>query len=227
MKYVDKLKEQTVNFIPTSAGSKKYQLEGMWGDNYVVDLEAKTCSYRKWELCGVTCVHIVSAIAVCVDDFEAYVHECYHISTYAKVYEPVVAPISGSSLWPRTGKVPPLPSKKLRLPRRPKHARRREPDENGHSKTAKKTAKNTPKKLSKFGMGPFKWQNYGMTGHNKRTCGVGSSSGNQAANLPSNMKKCTSCSEMGHNSRSCTTNIPVPEDQLGEQQVPMAENVQI
>lgn len=69
MKYVDKHKEQTVTFIPTGAGSKKYQFEGMSDDYYVVDLEAKTCSCRNWEVCGVPCVHVVSVIAACGDDF--------------------------------------------------------------------------------------------------------------------------------------------------------------
>ncbi|KAI5672604.1 hypothetical protein M9H77_12968 [Catharanthus roseus] len=82
-----------------------------------------------------------------------------------------------------------------------------------------KTAKKTPKKLSKAGMGPIKCKNCGLTGHNKRTCGVGSSSSgqrnnerNQAEFVPNNMNKCTSCGEMGHNS---VTNMDVNQ---GDQQ---------
>lgn len=81
-------------FTLRGAGSKKYLLEGTWGDNYVADLEAKTFSCKKRDLCGVPCVHAVSAIACCDEDFEAYVDECYYIDTYAKVYELVVLPIS-------------------------------------------------------------------------------------------------------------------------------------
>ncbi|KAI5657264.1 hypothetical protein M9H77_26057 [Catharanthus roseus] len=80
------------------------------------------------------------------------------------------------SVWPRTGKVSPLPHYKLRLPGRPKLTRRRELYRDEHIKTAKKIAKNTPQKFSKSGMGQLKFKNCGMTSHNKRTCGVWSSS---------------------------------------------------
>lgn len=84
------------------------------------------------------------------------------LSLYAKVYALEVMPISGPSPWPRTRKVPPLTHKKLRLSKMLKLSRRREPDDNQHSKTAKKT----PKKLPKATMAPFKCKNYGLRGHN-------------------------------------------------------------
>lgn len=55
----------------------------------------------------------MSTIACCGEDFEAYVDECYHISTFAKVYAPIVVLITGPSLGPRTRKVRLLVPEKL------------------------------------------------------------------------------------------------------------------
>lgn len=106
-----------------------------------MDLVNRTCSCKKWQLSGIPCVHVVSFVAAHGGDLEAYVDECYHISTYLKVYELVVNPISGLSIWPRCLKIPPLPPKKMKLPSSPKKVRKREVDEDGGEK-------NKPIKLS-------------------------------------------------------------------------------
>lgn len=57
---------------------------------YPVNLGHKMCSCKKWQLCGIPCIHAMSAIACQGEEVEIYVDKYYHISTYMKVYERVV-----------------------------------------------------------------------------------------------------------------------------------------
>ncbi|GKD73445.1 crooked neck-like protein 1 [Tanacetum coccineum] len=42
-------------------GGNKYQVSGSFGDQCVMDVMAKTCLCRKWELTGIPCKHVVVA----------------------------------------------------------------------------------------------------------------------------------------------------------------------
>ena len=44
------------------AGLSKFEIKTMYGDQHVVDLAAKTCSCRRWNLIGIPCLHFVVAI---------------------------------------------------------------------------------------------------------------------------------------------------------------------
>lgn len=76
-------------------------------------------------------------------------------------------PINGPNLWPRTNrtKIEPLAPKKLKLPGRPKRARKKEPDElktqKGHNNTTK---------MTRAGDGALTCKNYGIRSHNARCC---------------------------------------------------------
>ena len=52
VKIIEKNKLGASQCIPRLAGGSKYQISHMYGGEYVVDLKAKTCSCRRWDLCG-------------------------------------------------------------------------------------------------------------------------------------------------------------------------------
>ena len=58
-----------------------------------------------------------------------YVDVAYSKGAYIKSYEPIVHPINGPDLWPKSGMPAVQAPKKFKLPGRPKKARNREPDE--------------------------------------------------------------------------------------------------
>ncbi|CAL2237963.1 unnamed protein product [Prunus armeniaca] len=63
-KIIEKNKLGSSQCIPRLVGEKLYQVSHIYGGEFVVDLRAKTCSCRRWNLCGIPCPHAISAIDV-------------------------------------------------------------------------------------------------------------------------------------------------------------------
>ncbi|KAG8370535.1 hypothetical protein BUALT_Bualt14G0127100 [Buddleja alternifolia] len=61
LKRMEKLKDATRGHISTYAGAGKFEVRDMYGQ-YKVDLMQQSCSCRRWDLCGIPCVHAMSAI---------------------------------------------------------------------------------------------------------------------------------------------------------------------
>ena len=61
-KIIEKAKEGSSSYIPTLVGNKLFEVRGVYGDQFVVDLESRTCPCRRWDLTGLPCLHAVSAI---------------------------------------------------------------------------------------------------------------------------------------------------------------------
>ena len=64
------------------AGLSKFEIKTMYGDQYVVDLAAKTCSCRRWDLIGIPCSHSVATIYRKNLEPTDFVHEYYMKTTY-------------------------------------------------------------------------------------------------------------------------------------------------
>ncbi|KAL2944376.1 Holo-[acyl-carrier-protein] synthase [Bienertia sinuspersici] len=62
-------------------------------DSLNVDLEAKSCTCRKWDLTGIPCCYAISCICFCNMEAENSVHECYKKETYMKSYSVSIPPI--------------------------------------------------------------------------------------------------------------------------------------
>ncbi|CAI9299606.1 unnamed protein product [Lactuca saligna] len=60
-------------------GSDKYQVQGLWQDQHVVDMIERVCSCRKWELIGLPCKHVIAVLNDKVDNGE----ELGELHTYA------------------------------------------------------------------------------------------------------------------------------------------------
>ncbi|KAI5342082.1 hypothetical protein L3X38_009957 [Prunus dulcis] len=115
--------------IPRLAGKKLYQVNHIYGGEFVVDLRAKTCSCRRWNLCGIPCPHAISAIFQICENPIAYVDDCYKLETYIKAYEPVIHPIPSMDQWSKCGLSPIKPPLYKQQPGRPKRVRTKEPGE--------------------------------------------------------------------------------------------------
>ncbi|GJX44845.1 mutator type transposase [Tanacetum coccineum] len=99
----------------------KSQFKGVTGpykDQYVVNMDSRVCSCRKWELTGIPCKHVVAAIynmsenSMGVGIPEQWDHTAYILETGAHVYSFKVNPCNGRDIWPvvesRTVIIPPL-----------------------------------------------------------------------------------------------------------------------
>ena len=56
------IKEDSSKYRVTWNGGQKYQVNGPWGEQCVMDISSKTCSCRRWELTGMPCKHAVATI---------------------------------------------------------------------------------------------------------------------------------------------------------------------
>ncbi|XP_071728105.1 uncharacterized protein [Rutidosis leptorrhynchoides] len=61
-KVFDKVKKEAMKCDVIWNGDEKYQVNGHHDDQVVVDMGAKNCSCRKWDLTGIPCKHAVAAL---------------------------------------------------------------------------------------------------------------------------------------------------------------------
>ncbi|XP_074342088.1 uncharacterized protein LOC141679500 [Apium graveolens] len=139
---------------------KKYEISLEKDIAYIVDMQQYTCSCRMWQLSGIPCLHSISAIYHLNVNPDNFVDKVYFKYTYKATYENMLETMSGRQMWPSSTVPPCLPPADVRMPGRPKKARRKEwHEEKAGSSTV----------LSKKGV-QMKCSNYGIAGHNKRGC---------------------------------------------------------
>ncbi|XP_071699242.1 uncharacterized protein [Rutidosis leptorrhynchoides] len=153
-KLFESIKEDASQYTVILGGDDQYQVSGPHNDQCAVDLGAKTCACRKWELTGMPCKHAVAAL------------------NNMALHSENIQAVNGSALWEKaTGQTTLLPPIRVACAGRPKKNRRKGMDENDSM------VKNG--KLSRLGK-TLTCGNCRGDGHNKRTCTAGKS-GNDGA----------------------------------------------
>jgi len=121
-------------------------------------------------LSGIPCSHAICAMYFRTEQPEEYVHDCYKLETYHKMYKPIIQPMNGSNMWPRSAYTPVLPPIVHELPGRKKTKRKK----GAHEKEGVNevgTSKDKGKvKLGKKNQNTLRCSNCGTLGHNKRSC---------------------------------------------------------
>ncbi|KAI3467885.1 hypothetical protein Pfo_024548 [Paulownia fortunei] len=120
-----------------------------------------------WGLSGIPCKHVLSAILNQNELLEDYMHSCYSVEIYKKVYAPAIMGISCEQLWGETLFIPPLPPNLGRGVGKPSRARRRESDEPNDKK--KKTRGKQTLKMKRQQTN-VKCRLCGIARHNAVTC---------------------------------------------------------
>nr|GEV54206.1 hypothetical protein [Tanacetum cinerariifolium] len=118
-------------FIVTAAkklknGSDLYQVTCPWGDQFVVNITERVCSYRKWELSGMPCSYAVAAIWNMASNgtdtgiHESYCNPCHWLSTWKEMYMFKINPVNGPRSWEKsdvpTTIIPPKPQPQIDRP---------------------------------------------------------------------------------------------------------------
>ncbi|XP_071739367.1 uncharacterized protein [Rutidosis leptorrhynchoides] len=177
-KLFETIKEAASQYTVIWGGDDQYQVSGPHNDQCAVDLGAKTCACRKWELTGMPCKHAVAVLnnmALHSENTqvpEQWVHPVYWLETWKKTYQSTIKAVNGSALWEKaTGQTTLLPPIRVACAGRSKKNRRKGMDENDSM------VKNG--KLSRLGK-TLTCGNCRGDGHNKRTCTAGKS-GNDGA----------------------------------------------
>lgn len=131
-KRLDKETYLSGEWLPTWSSGDLWQVHHPYnGLQFVVDIGKKTCTCCFWDLVGIPCRHVVSALQYQNLDPEKYVDPCYMREAYRACYENNVSPINGMDMWPTVDAEELLPPQYKKGPGRPKKLRFRELDENG------------------------------------------------------------------------------------------------
>jgi hypothetical protein len=101
------------------------------GQQFIVNIDQRTCACGFWELVGIPCRHAVAALGYRQRNPEHYVHDCYSRRSYELCYGNAVSAINGMDMWPEVEEEEILPPNYKRGPGRPKKLRIREFDELG------------------------------------------------------------------------------------------------
>ena len=154
------MKVKSKSFSVTLAGSFLYEVGSQY-ERHVVDLVKKTCSYRSWDLNGIPCKHVITAIYINIETPEDYTHPCYFKETYMEIYNEVLPPMPSQLEWAKTGQPAPLAPHIYKPPGKPPKQRKRASDE-----------PRNPYKASRLNK-PLRCGKCKKEGHNSRGCKAG------------------------------------------------------
>ncbi|KAF8394175.1 hypothetical protein HHK36_020382 [Tetracentron sinense] len=125
---LDVIKQDSRMCVVVFAGGEEYEvMEGV--TRFVVNLHAKSCVCRVWEIFGLPCKHAAACIVRKRPNLEEYRDEYYSKETYLRAHGGIIHPIFDENMWLLGNHEPIEPPPLRRLPGRPKKNRRRELDE--------------------------------------------------------------------------------------------------
>ncbi|XP_010682513.2 uncharacterized protein LOC104897351 [Beta vulgaris subsp. vulgaris] len=154
---LEKEKNLAANYTPIPSTNTIFQVNYHM-DSVTVDLEAKSCTCRKWDLTGIPYCHVVASIFFCRGDAEDFVDLVYTRENYLRSYDGSIPPLVSERHWPLV--TSPLIAPPIKVgPGRPRICRRKDPHENPKK----------PGRLTKHGV-KRTCTICKLNGHNKRTC---------------------------------------------------------
>ncbi|XP_048497728.2 uncharacterized protein LOC125496290 [Beta vulgaris subsp. vulgaris] len=154
---LEREKELAANCLPCPSSTTLFQVN-QFIDSFVVDIEKRTCTCRKWDMTGIPCCHAVSCIYFCNKEAEDYVADHHKREMYLRAYAWSIPPCTGERHWPVMAC--PLTPPPIKIgPGRPRLNRRKDPYENPKK----------PGKLTRHGL-EMTCSICKEKGHNKKRC---------------------------------------------------------
>lgn len=125
--------EATRYCVPYWGGGETFEVDH-FGHTYIVNLDARSCGCRKWDLTGIPCPHAICCILKDRRNIEDYVDNCYTKDKYLAAYSHIIKAMPGEDNWEKAAQIPPLPPRYVVQPGRPRKKRRREAGEKATKK---------------------------------------------------------------------------------------------
>ena len=85
-------------------GADKYQVQGSWQDQHVVEMVERVCSCKKWELTGLPCKHVIAVLNDKADNGEevgelhTYAHRVHWLETWRAAFVYKVEAMKGRAM---------------------------------------------------------------------------------------------------------------------------------
>ncbi|XP_017416361.1 uncharacterized protein LOC108327134 [Vigna angularis] len=125
-KRLQKRLKKTQYWIPNWSGLQVFEISHTCNiaEKFVVDIDKRDCSYRKWTVTRIPCCHALTAMKFLNINPEDCIPNWFRTSTYEETYIPLIFPVNGPELWQRTSYVDVFPPPNRVLPGRPRKKRR-------------------------------------------------------------------------------------------------------
>ncbi|XP_024014814.1 uncharacterized protein LOC112088710 [Eutrema salsugineum] len=153
--------------------------------SYTVDMVAKTCACRRWNMTGIPCRHVLRVLLYRKLDPQDYVSNWYLTSKWRNQYSNPIRSVNGIDLWRKSGetKIQPPPREESHGPNK-KQKRIKGKNESPKKKNkGKEVVEEAPEKIVKL-------TREGRISH------------------------CRGCGSVGHNIRKCPTTVYVPKPKV-------------
>ncbi|KAL6177950.1 hypothetical protein ACLB2K_049471 [Fragaria x ananassa] len=96
----NKLKAVT-DCTPNFNGGDIAEVENIKGTKNVVNIARRTCTFRRWDLSGISCKHAISAVYLKRHDLDDYMVACYLKKTYISIYDNLIQLVNNMDMWSR------------------------------------------------------------------------------------------------------------------------------
>ncbi|XP_051113719.1 uncharacterized protein LOC127239558 [Andrographis paniculata] len=99
LKLLERNVRRVSNCIPIKSDNTHYEISCFDGSQYTINLREKTCTCKQWQLNGIPCKHVISAISNQREEIQDYIDEYYSVETYIKVYAPAIMAVTSDMFW--------------------------------------------------------------------------------------------------------------------------------
>ncbi|KAK3228515.1 hypothetical protein Dsin_000396 [Dipteronia sinensis] len=106
MKFVGRIKIDCSSCIPEYSGNYVYQVKENGGEQFVVNIEQKSCACNKWQLIRIPCIHGMATLLTSNRDPVDFIDNKYKKESFLKAYTSVIYGINGPSIWPKPNDIP-------------------------------------------------------------------------------------------------------------------------
>ncbi|KNA17545.1 hypothetical protein SOVF_079040 [Spinacia oleracea] len=69
----------------------------------IVDIRARVCSCRRWQLYGIPCAHAAAALISCGQNVHMFAENCFTVASYREAYSQTIMAIPDRSQWNESG----------------------------------------------------------------------------------------------------------------------------
>ncbi|KAK2635119.1 hypothetical protein Ddye_029911 [Dipteronia dyeriana] len=98
-RFVKKVKQESVYCYSGYIGNSTYQVSARGDEQFVVDINDKTCGCSKWQLIGIPCVHGMAALLSTNHNPMDFIHLRYKKESFLRAYTPVIYGINEPKIW--------------------------------------------------------------------------------------------------------------------------------